>query len=262
MLASLNRHHLLRRAPTPALPRTRGREPVVRSLPRARGREPVVRILPRARERSCKVKAPSPACGEGWDGGERRHPGTIEQASQRSMLASLNRHHLLRFSPTPTLPRERGREPGSRILPRARKRGCKVKAPSPACGGRLGWGRTKTSGIHRAGVTTLDACLAQPTSPVPVSPHPNPPPQAGEGAWVAVLPRARNRSGKVKAPSPRAGKVGMGANEDSGYPSSRRHNARCLPRSTDITCSGFPLAWFGTPHRAFPGRDFRPDVMT
>src|SRR5690606_9555077 len=52
-------------------------------------------------------------------------------------------------------------------------RGVTTARPAPPCGGRPGWG----PGPRR-----------------PIAPHPNPPPQAGEGAGVAGGPRADGRA--------------------------------------------------------------------
>src|SRR5690606_23623957 len=97
------------------------------------------------------VPLPPPA-GEGWDGGTlRRGTGCHRDLRQGA--------------PTPALPRTRGREK-SRVVRSARP------APSPACGGRLGWGAR--SGAEPLAIATRGR--------LPPTPTPSPARGGGRGA--------------------------------------------------------------------------------
>ena len=117
---------------------------------------------PASRGRSMKARAPSPACrgGLGW---------------------GCSLHEDQKLHPLPTSPCEQGEEhEGPRPLPCCRGRSMKSCAPSPACRGGLGWGRSLHEDQKRHPLPLLHE--DQKRHPLPTS--------------------SRGRSMKARAPSP------------------------------------------------------------
>src|SRR5690606_23828886 len=167
-------------APTPALPRGRGRGPrawravcPTPTLPRGRGRGTTIR----------KLRPLPPLAGEGWDGG--RAAGALAAS--------------VAWLPPPGPPPRAGegakgvagRVPHSNPPSRAGTghHDPQAPAPSPACGGRLGWGPRR----RRA------CCFRRLAAPTPALPR-----ERGREAraWWAVCPRSglpRKRRGAMGA---------------------------------------------------------------
>src|SRR5690554_515323 len=184
-------------APTPALPRERGRGPrawravcPTPTLPRGRGRGTTIR----------KLRPLPPLAGEGWDGG--RAAGALAAS--------------VAWLPPPGPPPRAGegakgvagRVPHSNPPSRAGTghHDPQAPAPSPACGGRLGWGpRRRRACCFRR--------LAAPTRPSPAGGGGG---QGRGGPCAPLQPSLAGGDGAPRSassgPFPRLrGKVGMGA---------------------------------------------------
>jgi hypothetical protein len=208
-----------------------------------------------------RTKPLPPFTGEGWDGG---HPKSRVRARSpfprlrgKAGMGAFRHSH-----PTPRLATARRPPPNLPPLRRGRSVECigsrayAHKTPSPACGGRLGWGpseaaRQRTNPLppftgegwdggtrHSHPTPRLATARCPPPNLPPLrkgrsaSAHPKSrqrtqplPPFTGEG-WDGGHPKSRVRA---RSPFPRLrGKAGMGAFRHS-HPTPRLATARCPP---------------------------------